>query len=351
MQQEMTNAYREAFRAYYRRGDRMKNEAKRRLLPVIALLAVMVGGCMNSAREPVTWRITDSGGRLPALPEKLEINGDGLPTLTVYDASAKELEQMDIEDYVAGVVAGEMKNDWPLEALKAQAILARTFVLKFCQDKTSKYEGADISTDVSEAQAYAPGSVNARVEQAVEETRGRVMAWNGEFPNAWFHAHSGGMTELPSVALEYRGGDPAYLKPAASEESDRAPESAKKWTAEFTTEQVSRACADAGVKVPGEIKSVELGEKGESGRAKNLLVNGEAVSAPSFRIQIGANRLRSTLIDSVKVENGKVIFEGRGFGHGVGMSQWGAYKMAEDGESAAAIIQKYYPGVEIVELW
>ncbi len=329
----------------------MSKESKKRLLPVIALLAVMVGGCMNSVREPVTWRITDSGGRLPALPEKLEIGDDGVPTLAVYDASAKALEQMDIEEYVAGVVAGEMKNDWPLEALKAQAILARTFVLKFCRDKDSKYEGADISTDVSEAQAYAPGGVNDRVERAVRETRGRAMAWNGEFPNAWFHAHSGGMTELPSVALEYKGEDPAYLKPAASGESDRAPDSAKRWSAEFTTEQVSRACADAGVKVPGEIKSVELGEKGESGRARTLLVNGESVSAPSFRIQIGANRLRSTLIDRVTVEDGRVTFEGRGFGHGVGLSQWGAYKLAEEGESAEAIIQRYFPGVEIVELW
>ena len=320
-------------------------------MPILALLAVMVGGCMNSAREPVTWRITDSGGNLPALPEKLEINGDGLPMLTVYDVTAEELEEMDVEAYVEGVVAGEMKNDWPLEALKAQAILARTFVLRFCQDKASKYDGADISTDVSEAQAYAPGSVNQRVAQAVKETRGKVMAWNGEFPNAWFHAHSGGMTELPSVALEYKGGDPAYLKPAVSEESERAPESAKRWRAEFTAEQVSRACADAGVKVPGEIRSVELGEKGESGRAKTLIVNGEAVSAPSFRIQIGANELRSTLIDRVKVEDGRVVFEGRGFGHGVGLSQWGAYGMAEDGRSAPEIIQKYFPGVKIVELW
>ena len=94
-----------------------------------------------------------------------------------------------------------------------------------------------------------------------------------------------------------------------------------------------------------------MGERGESGRAKTLIVNGEAVSAPSFRIQIGANELRSTLIDSVTVDGDAVTFKGRGFGHGVGLSQWGAYKLAEDGKNAQEMIMKYFPGVEIVKLW
>ena len=317
---------------------------------LVAALALGMAGCMRDRGEPVNWRLTDSREGLPEIPPGLQIGEDGLPRLTVYDASAEALTEMDVEHYVAGVVAGEMKNDWPMEALKAQAILARTFLLKFCQDKRSKYEGADISTDVSEAQAYAPDSVNERVEQAVAETRGMAMTWNGEYPNAWFHAHSGGMTELPSVALEYKGGDPEYLKPAASKESEKAPKSAAQWTATFTRSQVAKACDEAGAKV-GEVKTVELGEKGESGRAKELIVNGEKVSAPSFRIRIGANRLRSTLIDDVKVEGDKVVFVGRGYGHGVGLSQWGAYRLAEEGRTAEEIIGKYFPGVEIVELW
>ena len=315
-----------------------------------ALLAVTMSGCMQSRDPSVNWRLSDSKANLPPLPSSLSIGKNGVPTLNVYDVSAKKSSDMDIERYVAGVVAGEMKNDWPMEALKAQAILARTFVLKFCQDKKSKYGGADISTDVAEAQAYAPDSVNQRVRQAVDETRGMAMSGRGAYPNAWFHAHSGGMTELPSVALEYRGGDPDYLKPAASEESESAPESVKNWTATFTREQVAKACAGAGTPV-GVVESVELGEKGASGRAKAILVNGKAVSAPSFRIQIGANVLKSTLIDSVRLDGNGVTFEGRGFGHGVGLSQWGAYRMAEDGRTARQILQKYYPGVGIVELW
>lgn len=324
---------------------------KTRLLAVIMMAALVLSGCMERVGEGVTWRLNNGSANAPALPEKLEIDGDGLPTLSVYDTASGDVEEMDIEKYVRGVVAGEMKNDWPMEALKAQAILARTFVLKFCADKKSKYDGADISTDVAEAQAYAPDSVNERVAEAVRETRGMAMAYDGEFTNAWFHAHSGGMTELPSVALEYKGGDPAYLRPTESRESEKAPDSAKAWTATFTAEQVRQACADAGVKIPGDIQTVKLGEKGDSGRAKQLIVNGEAVSAPSFRIQIGANKLRSTLINGIEVDDGKVTFTGRGYGHGVGMSQWGAYQLAEDGATAEQIIEKYFPGVEIVELW
>lgn len=318
-------------------------------IALLLSLATMLSGCMKDDGEPISWRLSGDA-EAPELPEGLERNGDGVPLLKVYDTSKKEIVEMDVEDYVAGVVAGEMKNDWPMEALKAQAVLARTFVMKFCADKKSKYDGADISTDVSEAQAYDRDSVNARVEQAVAATRGQVMAYEGEFPNAWFHAHSGGMTELPSVALEYKGGDPAYLRPAASNESEKAPENAREWTATFTADEVQKACADAGVKV-AKVQTVELGEKGASGRVKALRVNGEQVSAPSFRIQIGANRLKSTLIDSVKIEDGKVTFSGRGFGHGVGLSQWGAYKLAEDGERAGGIIAKYFQGVDIVKLW
>ena len=242
----------------------------------------------------------------------------------------EDVSEMDIETYVMGVLAGEMKNDWPEEALKAQAILARTFVLKFIETKDSKYDGADISTDVSEAQAYSEADINDNVRAAVEETRGLVMSYEGELPQAWFHAHAGGKTELPSVSLEYKEADPPYLAVTDSPDAEEAPEDVKHWTASFDAEAFQKACADAGLST-GLPETVEIGETGASGRAKTLLVNGEAVSAPSLRLQLGANAMKSTLLDSVAVEDGKVIMEGRGFGHGVGLSQWGAYGMAEEG--------------------
>ncbi len=328
-------------------------ERRARLCALLAL-ALCLTGCMREVAktaQPEGLRWKDAADvKKPAVPEKLERDAEGVPTLKVYDTRAKKTVETDLERYVEGVVAGEMKNDWPMAALEAQAILARTFVLKFCQDKESKYKGADISTDVVEAQAYAADDVNARVRQAVQGTRGEVMSADGAYPYAWFHAHSGGMTELPSVALDYRDDDPAYLAPVRSEESEDAPEEAKRWTARFTLDEVAQACRDAGLKVD-RVERIELGEKGASGRARTLLVNGQPVSAPSFRIQIGANRLRSTLIDSVRLRGDGVVFSGRGFGHGVGLSQWGAYKMAQDGADAEAIIAHYFRDVDIVKLW
>ena len=315
---------------------------RRLLLCMLALaIALCCSGCMTGDN-------TD-GGKIPQIPSKLSKNDDGVPMLKVYNTAEKKIEEMDVESYVMGVVAGEMNNEWPMEALKAQAILARTFTMKFVSDKSSSYEGADISTDVREAQAYNADAVNDRVREAVNETRGLVMIADGEFPYAWFHAHAGGMTELPSKALEYSR-DPSYLSVVRSDESENAPDEVKHWTATFTLEQARRACEDAGVDV-GEITSFEIGEKGDSGRAVSFQVNGKEVSAPSFRLQIDASKLKSTLIDSIRIEGDHITFSGSGFGHGVGMSQWGAYKMAGDGRSAEDIIKHYYTGVSLSELW
>ena len=96
---------------------------------------------------------------------------------------------------------------------------------------------------------------------------------------------------------------------------------------------------------------MERGERGESGRAKTLKINGSEVSAPSFRINIGANRLKSTLIREITVDGDEVSFAGSGFGHGVGMSQWGAYGLAEQGKSAEQIVEYYFNGVGLAKMW
>ena len=312
------------------------------LLFICISLMFVSTGCMRD-------KTLEASNKIPEIPSRLSGTKDGTPILKVYNTASKSTEEMDVETYLMGVVAGEMKNTWPIEALKAQAILARTFTMKFVSDKTSSYDGADISTDVKEAQAYNSEAINDRVREAVNETRGMVMIADGEFPYAWFHAHSGGMTELPVQALEYNE-NPAYLSVVRSDEPEDAPEDVKQWTAEFTLAQAEQACKDAGVET-GPIKTFEIGDRGESGRAVNFLVNGKKVSAPAFRIQIDASRLKSTLLDSIKIDGDKVVFSGKGFGHGVGMSQWGARSMATEGKNAEEIIKHYFTGIELIELW
>lgn len=149
------------------------------------------------------------------VPERLEKNESGVPMLKVYDVKNEKLETLSVEDYLPAVLAGEMAGDWPLEALKAQAILARTFVLQFVSQKESMYDGADISTDIKEAQAYDAAGVNARIREAVKETRGEVLNAGGELPYAWFHAHSGGLTARAKEGLDYEKAEPGVIRSAS----------------------------------------------------------------------------------------------------------------------------------------
>ena len=268
------------------------------------------------------------------------------PLLAVHIVNQNAVVQMDIETYIAGVVAGEMPNSWPLEALKAQAILARTFVLKFVTEKDSMYPGADISTDIKEAQAYNAEAVNARVQQAVRETAGLILLTNDNtLPYTWFHSHSGGITETASNGIDWRDDEPSYIISTRGCEADSTP-----WEASFTIEEFLAACRSSGSPAAS-CKTVEIGRKGQSGRAVTLLVDGTPVNAARLRIALGSSRMRSTLLTSITVHSGEVHISGYGYGHGVGMSQWGAYNLAQLGKSAEEIALHYYKGLRVVKAW
>ena len=296
-------------------------------------------------------RTSASPGRAEGLvPEKLARGEDGVPMLKVWDVKQEKLIEESVEEYVPAVLAGEMAGDWPLEALKAQAILARTFVLQFVTEKTSRYEGADISTDIEEAQAYNAEAVNDRIRQAVKETRGLVLNAGGELPYAWFHAHSGGLTARAKEGLDYEKDEPGYTQCVKGMENDEAPPEAAHWQAAFTAEEVIAAMADVGAKIDS-VTSVSIGQRGESGRAMTLLISGKEVSAPALRIALGSTKMRSCLLESLRVEDGQVKMAGRGYGHGVGMSQWGAYAMAKEGKTAEEIVTHYFRGVTLSRAW
>lgn len=296
----------------------------------------------ENAQKPISTAI--------AIPEKLEKDERGEPVLAVYDVKTKRVEQLPIEEYLAGVLAGEMRGDWPMEALRAQAILARTFVLKFCAEKESKYPGADISTDIEEAQAYDTAGVNERIREAVSSTRGEVLSAQGELPYAWFHAHSGGVTARAKEGLDYEKDEPPYTKSVKGMEGSDADPDAAKWEASFPAANVMKAAQRVGVS-GNQLKSIEIGQRGDSGRATTLLINGKSVSAPAFRIALGSTEMKSALLEELKFENGQVTMSGRGYGHGVGMSQWGAYTLAQQGETAETIVTYYFDGVSVERLW
>lgn len=303
-----------------------------RLLLLLASL-LLLPGCTSSAPGEFTAEVLPQPSTSP-------------PTLAVYITQTDALVTMDIETYVAGVVAGEMPGDWPLEALKAQAVLARTFVLKFISEKESRYPGADISTDIAEAQAYNAEAINSRITQAVTETAGLILLTpEGDLPYTWFHSHSGGMTETAVAGIDWHDAEPSYTRVTRGCEADVAA-----WSAEFTVADFLSACRETGAEVVS-CESVAVGQKGESGRAITLMVDGTAVNAARLRIALGSTVMRSTLLTELTVEDGVIRMHGQGYGHGVGLSQWGAHALAQQGWTAEEITLHYYNGLQLVRAW
>lgn len=331
------------------------------VLCVALLCAALLTSCASNAEGGPAPSPTTQGEQRAQVSwpkEKLELGENGVPRLDVYVTEEEAVRPMELETYVQGVLAGEMKNDWPLEALKAQAILARTFVLKFVEEKKSRYPDADISTDIEEAQAYNAEAVNDAIRQAVEETRGQVLSFRGELPYAWFHAHSGGMTELAKAGLGWERDEPGYTQSVQGNEPDpsggsRELKDAQAWEAGFPFEEFESALSTLGVDVELTPDSqIAVSERGTSGRAITLSVDGQPVNAASLRIALGSTKMRSTMLTSLTLgQNGSVHMAGRGYGHGVGMSQWGAYGMAEAGKSAQDIVTHYFQGVTVEKLW
>lgn len=307
------------------------------------LLCVLLSACAAPEEAPMP--------APPCLPDGIATDEAGVPTLEVYLTATDTISPMNIETYVMGVVAGEMRNDWPPEALKAQAILARTFVLRFVSEKESRYAGADISTDIAEAQAYNEANINENIRQAVKETAGQVLVTpSGTLPYTWFHAHSGGSTALAREGLGWQDAEPAYTLVTDGLDSPDAPPEAKAWEADFPAGVFLAACRQTGA-IPEDIGSISIGEKGESGRAVTLLVSGVPVPAAELRMALGSTVMRSTLLTELSTDGSTVHMAGRGYGHGVGMPQWGAYALALDGLTGEDIALHYYQGLSLVRMW
>ena len=274
----------------------------------------------------------------------------GEPEISVYFHEEGAVRPMKLETYLEGVVAGEMKNDWPQEALKAQAIVARTYTLaKMAEGKLAEHN-ADASTDIREFQAYRAEAVNDAVKQAVQMTRGQVIEYEGAPIMAWFCASAGGKTATAEEGLGYTKGPLPYIQPVMSPDED-APEDVQKWEVTFTHDEMKRAVQSLGYETD-KVNSVMVTGYGPSGRAAKLLLNGKfAVSAPELRIALDSTKLKSTMFDDITVDANGVQFAGRGYGHGVGMSQWGAHHMANAGSSAEDIVKHYYPNTAVNKRW
>lgn len=275
------------------------------------------------------------------------------PTISLYVNETGQVKRLKMEEYIQGVVAAEMDTSWPGNALAAQAILARTFTLKQMQDKGGvPRHKTDASTSVEEFQAYAPAKINDNVKQAVKMTRGEVVKYKDRYINAWFSACDGGTEASADEGLAYNKEKTPYIKAGVKDGclSMTIPEN-KKWTASFPVSTVQSAILKATGKYPGDIGTASIAKRGPSGRAETLKIGKVTIGGPVLRLALGSDKMRSIYLDSVSIQEGKLVMSGRGFGHGVGMCQWGAKKIAAAGKKPEEIINFYFKDITVEKLW
>ncbi|GAW92241.1 sporulation protein and related proteins [Calderihabitans maritimus] len=314
---------------------------------VLMFILVMMSGCPGPARKPGQQE-PDRPDVVPG-PEELKQEE---PVISLYDKDTGKTTRIKMEKYIQGVVAAEMDPTWPVEALAAQAILARTFTLKKIEEGGVKKRNADASTDEEEFQAYAPEKINDRVQRAVERTRGLVVTYKGKYINGWFHADGGGRTAASALeGLAYKKEPTPYIKSVKDPGfAITAPEN-KSWTVQFPLNMVRNIIREKIGQDPGVIRTARIIKKGPSGRAMTIRLGNATVSGPALRIALGKDKMRSTLIERLEIRGNNLVIHGRGYGHGVGMSQWGARALAEKGKNAQEIINYFFKGVEIKKVW
>jgi stage II sporulation protein D len=278
-------------------------------------------------------------------------------SLTVEQASSDLLQLINtvpLEQYLYGVIPAEIGTDVPLEAMKAQAVAARTYALK----NRGKFaaEGFDLDdTTRSEGYAGADGET-PQSDAAVDATRGLVLTWHGALIDAPYSTDSGGMT-----ACDTSGTCP-YLQavrdaPAADGPDYAADDKYHTWTLTDTPQQIQAALArDPRTRV-SDFQSLTLNGMDASGRITTATVLGKdgsakTVTGPQLRAILGYDVLRSTLVTLKVLPDGDYQFQGKGWGHGLGMSQDGAVAMASApyDKSYRAILSHYYVGTTVTTL-
>ncbi|HHX51026.1 MAG TPA: SpoIID/LytB domain-containing protein [Clostridia bacterium] len=274
------------------------------------------------------------------------------PTISLYVNETGETKKIKLEEYLEGVVAAEMDPSWSEEALAAQAILARTFTLKKIQEGGVKARGTDASTNIEEFQAYDPNRITQRVKEAVKRTRGEVVTYRGKLINGWFHADGGGQTAASAVeGLEYRKEQTPYIQSVKDPGRNITLPENRSWTISFPLAQVRKAVQEVAGQDPGTITRVEILERGPSGRTTKIRLGKVTLSAPALRLALGSDKMRSTLLESFTIKDGSLTMRGKGYGHGVGMSQWGARALAEEGKKAEEIVRYFFKGVQVEQRW
>ena len=264
---------------------------------------------------------------------------------TASDGSLDVINVVDLERYLYGVVGSEMDASWPRAALEAQAIVARTYAVAHLG--TREWLGYDLRAGEQDQAYKGVAAETPSVVSAVSATRGKILVAGADVVHAYYSSCDGGYTSSGD-ALD----DPqSYLVAQRDPYCETSPDDA--WSASIDASAFASAVRARYGDI-GAVVSAAVAARDESGRALRVTVAGtkdsRVIPATAFRSLAGNHVVRSTRIDSIAVRGGTIHVVGEGFGHGVGMAQWGARGMAEAGKTVSEILEFYYRGVQLASI-
>ena len=279
-------------------------------------------------------------------------------TIKLLHADTKKVEEIDLDQYLYGVVSAEMPASFEAEALKAQAVVARTYTIYKIVNNDGKHEKADICDDSTCCQAWI--SKEDRLEKwdednrdeywnkivkAVNETQGKIVTYEGKPINAFFHSNSGVKTEAPINV--WGGSGYPYLQSVstAGEDAYSQYSSEASFSKEEFEEKIKEVHSDFKINYK-EKDCIKIEEYTDGDRVKTIKIGNLELSGVEVRNILGLRSANFT----VTVDDDKIEFKVTGYGHGVGMSQTGADSLAKEGKTYEDIIHHFYTGVEIVDM-
>lgn len=243
------------------------------------------------------------------------------------------INELPFERYIEGVVASESGEGWEFEALKAQAVISRTYA--FFHKNVRSEKDFHLTSSVRH-QVYRGENADPLIRRAVKETEGEILTYDNMPIKAYYHSICLGKTEIPE---EVWGDSYPYLMSVDCNTKNTPYDN---WLRRFSFQELSETIG------LNDIKGISIASYTVTGRVRELLIGTEdspvsEIKATELRRLLGFRRLPSTDF-SMRIEGEEVVFEGRGWGHGVGLCQWGAQEMAKQGKNHREILEHYYPG-------
>lgn len=266
------------------------------------------------------------------------------PVISVYVKADDRVEEMEIDKYLAGVVAAEMPADFEKEALKAQAVAARTYLYSHISEAekgniAESHNGAVICTDSTHCQAWTKDA-QKKIRQAVKDTKNQIITYNGEPISAVFHSTSPGRTES---AADVWGAEVPYLQGVDSPGDIHSPKYISE--VQISTEDFKKVISENIGEINWDNNLFGNIIRSQSGGIKTIDVGDHTIKGTELRRFLD---LKSTNAE-LEEKEGNILIKVKGYGHGVGMSQYGANYFAREGMSYEEILKAYYTGVDIIE--